>query len=360
MQETLLEMFRELTEAPGVPGNEKEARNVMKKYLEPHVDEVSYDGLGSLIGTKVGDANGPKIMLAGHLDEVGFMVTQITEDGFLKFQTLGGWWSQVMLAQRVHIQTAQGLIEGIVGSVPPHLMTAESRKKVVEIKDMFIDIGASGKKEAEEFGVRPGDAIIPICPFSVMKNPKLMVAKAWDNRLGCAVAIEVAKRLKERNHPNTLYAVGTVQEEVGSRGGRTVAQKLQPDIGIAVDVGIAGDTPGINRSQALSKMGAGPEICLYDATMIGHVGLREFIISVAEEEKIPYQLSIVPGGGTDAGPMHTVGSGIPSVCLSVPTRYIHSHASILHYDDFENLVKLIVALMERLDQKQVDALRTYL
>ncbi len=360
MQESLLEMFRELTEAPGAPGFETEARNVMKKYIEPHVDELSFDGLGSLIGKKTGDETGPKIVLAGHLDEVGFMVTQITEDGFLKFQTLGGWWSQVMLAQRVHIQTRNGLIEGIVGSVPPHLMPPEARKKVVEIKDMFIDVGASSKKEAEEFGVRPGDAIVPICPFSVMKNPKLMVAKAWDNRLGCAAAIEVAKRLKDRKHPNTVYAVGTVQEEVGARGGRTVAQMLRPDIAISVDVGIAGDTPGINRNQAPSKMGAGPEICLYDATMIGHEGLRNLIISIAEEENIPYQLSIVPGGGTDAGPMHTVGSGIPSIALSVPTRYIHSHASILHYDDFENLVKLIVALVERLDQKQVDALRTYI
>lgn len=360
MQDTLLEMFRELTEAPGAPGFEKEARNVMKKYIEPHVDDISYDGLGSIIGTKTGDTNGPKILLAGHLDEVGFMVTQITDDGFIKFQPLGGWWSQVMLAQRVHIQTKNGLVEGIVGSVPPHLMSLEARRKVVEIKDMFIDVGASSKAEAGEFGIRPGDAIVPICPFSVMNNPKLMVAKAWDNRLGCAVAIEVAKRIKERQHPNTVYAVGTVQEEVGSRGGRTVAQMLKPDIAIAVDVGIAGDTPGINRNQAPSKMGAGPEICLYDATMIAHPGLRDFVVSVAEEEKIPYQFSTVPGGGTDAGPMHTVGSGVPSIALAVPTRYIHSHASILHYDDFENLVKLIVALVERLDQKKVDELRTYI
>ncbi|MFM1652016.1 M42 family metallopeptidase [Brevibacillus sp. B_LB10_24] len=354
-----LEMFRELTEAPGAPGMESSVRDVMRKYIAPYADEISYDGLGSLIAKKTGNFDGPRIVIAGHLDEVAFMVTQITDNGFIKFQTLGGWWGQVMLAQRVQVQTRNGMVDGVVGSVPPHLMTPEARKKVVEIKDMFIDIGASSKKEAEEFGVRPGDAIIPVCPFTVMKNPKLMMAKAWDNRLGCAVAIEVLKRLKGVEHPNTVYGVGTVMEEVGTRGAQTVGQTLQPDIAIAVDVGIAGDTPGISPNQSASKIGAGFELTLYDARTIGHPGLRDLIISTAEEEKIPYQFATVPGGGTDAGPMHLVGSGVPAVSLSVATRYIHSHASILHYDDFEYLVSILVALVKRLDAQQVKALRTY-
>ncbi|MGE5700926.1 MAG: M42 family metallopeptidase [Clostridia bacterium] len=357
--EQTLKMFRELTEAPGAPGRESVVRDVMRTYLAPHADEVMYDSLGSLIAKKTGAADGPKIAIAGHLDEVAFMVTQITEDGYLKFQPLGGWWSHVVLAQRVTIQTRTGFVEGVIGSVPPHLMTMDQRKKMVEVKDMFIDVGALDKKEAEEFGIRPGDAVIPVCPFTVMKNPKLMMAKAWDNRLGCAVVIEAMKRLQNEQHANIVYGIGTVMEEVGSRGGRTAAQMIQPDIGFSIDVGIAGDTPGINRNQSNSKFGGGPELCLYDARMIAHQGLLHLVMETADAENIPYQLTTIPGGGTDAGPMHITGSGVPSLSLSVPARYIHSHASIIHYDDYENLVKLVVAVLKRLDAATVEKLRTY-
>ncbi len=359
MEDAVLQMFKELTEAPGAPGHEGMAREVMRRYITPYADEVLTDNLGSLIARKTGSADGPKIVIAGHLDEVAFMVTRITDDGFLKFQPLGGWWGQVMLAQRVQVQTRHGMVEGVIGSVPPHLMNAETRRKVVEIKDMFIDVGATSKAEVEQFGIRPGDPVIPLCPFTVMKNPKVMMAKAWDNRLGCAVAIEVLKRLGQTDHPNTVYGVGTVMEEVGTRGGRTVGQMLKPDIAISVDVGIAGDTPGVNRNDAPSKIGGGPEISLYDATLISHPGLRDLVIAVAEEEGILYQLTTVPGGGTDAGPMHTVGSGVPSIALSVATRYIHSHAGLVHYDDIEHLIRLLVALIKRLDSATVNALRTY-
>jgi putative aminopeptidase FrvX len=359
MDATTLQMFRELTEAPGAPGRESAVREVMRTYITPYADDIDYDGLGSLIARKTGGANGPRVLIAAHLDEVGFMVTSITEDGFLRFRPLGGWWAQVMLAQRVQIQTRSGLIDGVIGSVPPHLLSLEARRKMVEIDEMFIDVGASSRKEAEEYGIRPGDAVLPVCPFTLMKNPKLMMAKAWDNRLGCAVVIEALKRLKECDHPNTVYGVGTVMEEVGRRGGRTVGQYLQPDIAFSIDVGIAADTPGITKVQMPTKMGAGPEICLFDAAMIGHTALRDFVISVAAEEQIPYQLTTIPGGATDAASIHLVGSGVPSLALSVPARYIHSHASLIHYDDYEHLVKLVVGILRRLDSKQVEALRSY-
>ncbi|WP_139491627.1 M42 family metallopeptidase [Brevibacillus dissolubilis] len=359
MQEKRHQMFRELTEAPGAPGFETVARDVMRKYIEPFADQVEFDGLGSLIARKTGKEDGPKILVAGHLDEVAFMITRITDEGFIKFQPLGGWWPQVILAQRMHIQTRTGMIEGVVGSTPPHLLSLEARRKMVEIKEMFIDIGAGSRKEAEEWGVRPGDPIIPICPFTVMKNPKMLMAKAWDNRIGCAAAIDLLQGLQGQEHPNTVYGVGTVMEEVGSRGGRTSAQHIKPDIAIAVDVGTAGDTPGINRSEVPSKLGGGVEIGMYDAGLISHEGLRNFIIDTCEELEIPYQFSFIPGGATDAAPMHTVGSGIPSICLSVATRYIHSAASVLHEDDYDNLVKLLVALVQRLDAEKVNQLRTY-
>lgn len=351
-----LQMLKELTDANGISGFEHEPREVMKKYITPLADEVTTDNLGSLIAVKVGDANGPKIEVAGHLDEVGFMVTQIDDRGFLRFQTIGGWWSQVMLAQRVTITTKEGDITGIIGSKPPHIMTAEQRRKVVDIKDMFIDIGATSKEEALEFGVRPGDPITPYFEFQKMKNEKLLLAKAWDNRIGCAVAIDVFEQLQNQNHPNIVYGVGNVQEEVGLRGAKTSSYKVEPDIGFALDTGVAGDMPGVSEREAQGKLGHGPQIVLYDASMISHKDLRDFVIKVAEENGIPYQFDAMPGGGTDAGSIHITKKGVPALAITIATRYIHSHASIIHRDDYDNTVKLLVEVIKRLDRDTVDRL----
>ncbi|WP_053367345.1 M42 family metallopeptidase [Bacillus sp. FJAT-27245] len=352
-----LQMLKALTDAKGIPGNEREVREVMKEYISPYADEVTNDGLGSLIAKKTGKEGGPKVMVAGHLDEVGFMVTQIDEKGFVRFQPVGGWWNQVMLAQRVTIVTRKGDVTGVIGSKPPHILTAEARKKPVEIKDMFIDIGATSRDEASEWGVRPGDMIVPYFEFTVMKNEKMLLAKAWDNRIGCAIAIDVLKHLQGEEHPNVVYGVGTIQEEVGLRGARTAAAKIQPDIGFGVDVGIAGDTPGVTEKEALGKMGNGPQIILYDASMVSHKGLRDFITDTADELNIPYQFDTVPGGGTDAGAIHLSHNGVPSLAITIATRYIHSHAAMLHRDDYENTVKLIVEVIKRLDKETVEKIK---
>jgi putative aminopeptidase FrvX len=348
-----LQMLKELTDAKGIPGNEREPREVMKKYIEPYATEVTTDNLGSLIAKKVGDENGPKIMVAGHLDEVGFMITQIDDKGFLRFQTVGGWWSQVMLAQRVTIMTKKGDVTGVIGSKPPHILPPEARKKPVDIKDMFIDIGASSREEAMEFGVRPGDSVVPYFEFTVMNNEKMLLAKAWDNRIGCAIAIDVLKQLQGVDHPNVVYGVGTAQEEVGLRGAKTATNFIQPDIGFAVDVGIAGDTPGVSSKESNSKMGEGPQIILYDASMVSHKGLRDFVTDVADEQKIPYQFDAIAAGGTDSGAIHITANGVPALSITVATRYIHSHAAMLHRDDYENAVKLIVEVIKRLDSDTV-------
>lgn len=351
-----LKMFKELTDAKGIPGNEKEPRNVMKKYITPYADEVVYDNLGSLIAKKTGIHDGPKIMVAGHLDEVGFMVTKIDENGFIYFQTTGGWWSQVMLAQRVTIMGSKGDVTGVIGSKPPHILSPEARKKPVQIKDMFIDIGASSKEEAESFGVKPGDSVVPYFEFTPLKNEKMLLAKAWDNRIGCAIAIEVLKQLQDSVHPNIVYGVGTVQEEVGLRGAKTAANTIKPDIGFAVDVGIAGDTPGISEHEADSKIGKGPQIVLYDAYMVSHKGLRDLVVKTAEENEIPFQYATMAGGGTDSGSIHLTANGVPSLSITIATRYIHTHAGILHRDDFDNAVKLIVETIKKLDQDTVDSI----
>ena len=353
LDETLT-MLKDLTDARGIAGNEAEVRKVMQTYIEPYADEITNDGLGSLIAKKTGDENGPKIIVTGHLDEVGFMVTQIDKNGFLKFQPVGGWWNQVMLAQRVTIVTRKGDVTGVIGSKPPHILSPEARKKPVEIKDMFIDIGAASKEEAEEWGVRPGDMIVPYFEFTVMNNEKMLLAKAWDNRIGCAIAINVLKELKNTNHPNVVYGIGAVQEEVGLRGSKTSTFKIQPDIGFAVDVGIAGDTPGVSEKEAMSKMGKGPQIVLYDASMVSHKGLRDLVTDTADELNIPYQFESIPGGGTDAGSIHVTAKGVPALSIGIATRYIHSHAAMLHRDDFENAVKLVVEVIKRLDRETVD------
>lgn len=352
-----LTMLKELTDANAISGHEQEAREVMKKHISPYASEVYTDNLGSLIAKKVGQENGPKVMVAGHLDEVGFMVTRIDKDGFLYFQTIGGWWSQVMLAQRVTVMTSSGNVTGVIGSKPPHILSPEARKKPVEIKDMFIDIGASSKDEAEEFGVRPGDSVVPYFEFTQMQNEKMLLAKAWDNRIGCAIAIDVLKQLENETHPNTVYGVGTIQEEVGLRGAKTSAHFIEPDIAFGVDVGIAGDTPGVSDKDADSKLGEGPQIILYDASMISHKGVRDLVVETADDQNIPYQYATMAGGGTDSGAIHLTANGVPALSITIPTRYIHSHAAMLHRDDFENAVQLIVEVIKKLDEETMKSIR---
>lgn len=349
-----LEMLRSLTNAPGVSGFEGPARGIMRRYLEPF-GEVSGDHLGSIICRKVGKDGGPKIMLAGHLDEIGFMVTRITDDGFLKFQPLGGWSDHVLAAQRVEVYTRSGPTIGVIGSKAPHIMTAEERGKLCEKKDMFIDVGARSREEAESFGIRLGDPIVPFSPFTVMRNPKLLMAKAWDNRFGCALAIEVLRRVQ--SHPNILYAVGNAQEEVGLRGAITTTNLIAPDVGIVLETSVAGDMPGVKPDEARGKLGDGPVILLYDGSMIPHTGLRDFVVDTARQHDIPYQLDSLATYGTDGARIQVFGAGVPTLVVGVPVRYIHSHAGIMHRDDFDNAARLLVAVVQQLDGRVMQELR---
>jgi putative aminopeptidase FrvX len=225
---------------------------------------------------------------------------------------------------------------------------------VLEIREMFIDVGASSGWDARKrLDIRPGDAIIPDSPFAVMANPNVYLAKAWDNRIGCALAAETAQRLKGVAHPNTLFAVATVQEEVGLRGAQTSAFKVQPDVAFALDVGIAHDSPGTEGDE---KLGGGPLIVVYDATSIPNRGLLDLVIDTAKKLKVTLQFESVERGGTDAGRIHVTGQGVPSISMGVPARYIHSHVSMIDRRDFEATVRLLVALMKRLDKKTVASL----
>jgi putative aminopeptidase FrvX len=354
LNEQTLNLFKTLTELPGAPGNEHLVRNFMREQLSQYADEIVQDKLGSIFGVKKGNPNGPTIMVAGHMDEVGFMVSAITDNGMLRFQPLGGWWSQVLLAQRVQVMTNNGPVIGVVGSIPPHLLAEAQRNKPMEMKNMLIDIGADDREDAERIGIRPGQAILPICPFTPMANEKKILAKAWDNRYGCGLAIELLQEVKDESLHNILYSGATVQEEVGLRGAQTAANMINPDIFFALDASPANDMSG-SKSE-FGQLGKGALLRILDRSMVTHRGMREFILDTAETNKIPYQY-FVSQGGTDAGRVHQSNEGVPSGVIGICSRYIHTHASMIHIDDYAAAKELIVKLVKACDQTTVDTIK---
>ncbi len=355
MSDATLELLRELTEAPGISGYEQEVREIIRRHLK-EITTIEQDQLGSIVCRKDGLVEKPRIMLAGHMDEIGFIVKLITEEGFIKFSTLGGWWGHVMLAQRVVIKTLKGDVVGLIGSKPPHILSEEERKKLQEPKDMYIDIGATSLAEAKELGIRPGDPIVPICPFTILGTGKTYLAKAVDDRVGCALFIEVIKNLMQTEHPNTVYGVGTVQEEVGLRGARTSSWVVEPDVGITLEVGVAGDVPDVKKEDAQGRLGKGPVIVIQDGSMVPNLRLRNLFIDTAERLEIPYQFDILERGGTDSGAIHLHRRGVPNIVVAVPTRHIHSHAGIICREDFDHAVKLVTAVIKKLDMNTVKEL----
>ncbi len=350
--ETLL---KDLTDAPGVPGQEDEVAKVMERYLKP-VSEISYDRLGSLIAKKKGAKESPKVLIAGHMDEVAFMVKEVTKSGYVKFLPLGGWWGHVALAQRMKIYTKKGPVLGVTGAKPPHILPEEERKKVLEIKDMFIDVGVTKDFDAKKkLGITPGDAIVPDSAFTVLSNKRMYLAKALDNRFGCAGVVDVLTRFSKMPHPNTLYGVGSVQEEVGCRGAGTAANTIQPDVALILDVGIAQDTPGMEPDKS-ERMGGGVTILAYDGGMIPSKRLMDLTIATCEKEKIKYHLAAIERGTTDGSKVHVSNSGVPTIALCVPTRYIHTHQAMLLRDDYDACIKLMLALVKKLDAKTVAGL----
>lgn len=353
MNNETLNLFKTLTELPGAPGNEHAVRKFMKQELEKYSDNLIQDNLGSIFGVKNGPEDSPKIMVAGHMDEVGFMVTQITDNGMLRFQPLGGWWNQVLLAMRVEIIAGDKKIPGVVGSIPPHLLSDELRSKPMDIKNMLIDIGADNREDALAFGIRPGQQIVPFSPFTPMANNKKIMAKAWDNRYGCGLAIELLKELKDEQLPNRLFSGATVMEEVGLRGAQTAAAMIDPDLFFALDASPANDATGDKNE--FGQLGKGTLLRILDRTMVTHRGMREFILDTAETHNIPYQY-FVSQGGTDAGRVHTMNKGVPSSVIGICSRYIHTAASIMHTDDYAAAKELLTKLVKAADRTTLETI----
>jgi len=354
MDKTTL-LLKELTEASGVSGHEMEIRALVEKRLAG-LGALEKDKIGSLICRQTGSAKTPVVMIAGHMDEIGFMVKLISKEGFLKFVPLGGWFDQVLLGQRVIVKTSKGDVPGVIGAKPPHLLPPEEREKVVPKKDMYIDIGASSKEEVEQAGVRPGDPVIPRADFVELAGGKTYLSKAFDDRVGVALVIQALEALKAEGHPNTVCGVATVMEEVGVRGATTSVEAVNPDVAIVLESDIAGDVPGITEDQSAVKLGKGAAIVLYDARMIPNLRLRDLMVDTARTLNIPWQFSAVEGGATDGAAIHLHKTGVPTVVIGVPARHIHSHSAIIHRDDYDAALKLITAVLRKLDSTAVAAL----
>lgn len=348
-----IELLRELTDADGVPGHEREVTSVFERHLRDFGD-FRRDRLGSVACIRKGSSDSPRIMLDCHLDEVGFIVQRITPNGFLKIVGAGGWWPHTLLSQRVRVLTAEGKIPGVIASTPPHLLSPDARDKVMKMEDLFIDIGARDRVEAESWGIAPGCAVATHTPLARMHHHKLLTAKAFDNRVGVALAIEALQQAED--HPNTLIGAGCVQEEVGLRGARSFAPVLEPDLAIVLEAPPADDIPGMDPDASQGRLGDGVQIRLYDPTMIAHPGLTRFVIETARKEAIPHQIAVRQSGGTDAGMIHLIPGGVPAVVLGVPTRYIHSHISMIHVDDYAAALKLVNVLVQRINLEQFDAI----
>ena len=328
MRTKAVSLLQELTEAHSVSGHEDEVRAIFVDELEDS-GELSADRNGSVF-CETGD-EGPRVMVAGHMDEVGFMVQNITPDGFIQFLPIGGWWEHNVLSQRVEILTRGGeKILGVVASKPPHFLAPEQRKSVMPIEQMFIDLGAESRRDVDvNFGISLGDPIAPVSAFTALAREDHFMAKAFDNRVGMAGTIQAGQILSQSMHPNRLVLCGTVQEEVGLRGAKTAANFAKPDVVIILEGPPADDTPGFSRMDCQGRLGGGVQIRMYDLSAITNPRLARLAIETAEEEGIPYQVTVRRSGGTDAGSFHLSNEGVPCVVLGVPARYIHSHNAII-------------------------------
>jgi endoglucanase len=339
-----IELLKRLSNAFGPPGYETEPRTILREELENYADSVSVDKLGNIIFNHQGDKDAPKIMLAAHMDEVAFLITHIEDTGFLRFHTWG-IVDTVLPGQRVLLKGKKGDLYGILGTKPPHVLSEAERNKPVSRDDMFLDIGATTKEEAEAKGSYIGMLGVFDVEFKELGEGYLW-GKAFDDRVGCYVMAEVFKWVKDK--PYNLVAVGTVQEEVGLRGSKTAAWQVNPDYGIALENTFAVDMPGVPPHKQSSSLKKGPVVTVADRSVIAHPKVLGSILEAAEAEQISYQFKQVPRGGTDAGSIHLTKAGIPSGTISNPCRYIHGPCGITTIEDIENTIRLVKAFIKRI------------
>ncbi|HDS58787.1 MAG TPA: M42 family peptidase [Thermoplasmatales archaeon] len=341
--EELTSFLQRLSQAPGISGHEDSVRAIVSEALEEHVDDIRFDKLGNLIATRNGSESA--VMVAAHLDEIGLMVKHVDDKGFIRFVKFGGWFDQTLLNNRVVVHAPRGDVYGVIGSKPPHIMKSEEKKKTVKAEDMFIDVGIQDRQEADALGIRPGTPITLDRSLVTLQGHRVC-GKALDDRAGVAMMVEAVRQTAAEV---TVYAVGTVQEEVGLKGARTSAFGLDPDAALVSETAVAGDHPGIEEKDAALKLGEGPALTVTDASgrgLIASPSIMRWLEDTARQHDIPYQLEVSSGGTTDATAIHLTRAGVPCGVVSVPTRYLHSGVEVLDLRDLQSGARLMARALE--------------
>ncbi len=351
----LFQLLKSMDEIIAVSGFEDEIRDFIVKELEPYSSELWTDSMGNLIAVRRGDGEG-KIMIAAHMDEIGLMVKHVSKEGFIKFSPVGGWTPMILPGQRVLIKISErGIVKGVIGSKPPHIMKPEEAKQVIPLEDLFIDVGASSRDEVSKLGIDVGSPIV-IDRGIARLSGDVVTGRAFDNKVGVAVMMEAFKSLESPKFD--VYAVATTEEEVGLKGARVAAFSIGPSIGLALDTTIASDIPGVDESKHITELGKGPAIKVMDGRsgsgIIASPAVRKKLTEVAENLGIPYQLELLTGGTTDASIIQLTREGVPTGAVSIPTRYIHSPIETLNLNDVLNAVKLVKGFTESLSKSWMD------
>lgn len=351
------QLFMTLTQAIGVSGYETEVTAVLKQLYQPLADEIVFDKLGSIFALKKSKIkNAPKVMIAAHMDEVGFHVGTILPDGTMKIsQAYSGIWDQTMMSQRVIIQTSSGKkIRGVIDAIPPHFLTEELRKKPMESKDMILDVGAKSKDEVLKMGIKEFDPFIIDGPFFELNDGSRLLSKAFDNRYGCILGVEILQALKNVDLPFDLYVGANVQEEVGLRGAETSTQMIKPDFVFVLDCSPANDMG--NNKEGLGYLGEGVLIRFVDKSMIAFKELLNFQIEHAEKTKSKYQYYLSTGG-TDAGAVHKSNDGVLTLTHCICARNIHTAGTILDLNDYEAAKATLLSMLKALNKDKIEAFK---
>lgn len=356
MNDRSRDLLKRFSEADGIPGHEDQVRDVMTDALSS-VAEPKMDGHGGVTFEKKGKAEHPRVLYAGHMDEIGFIVKSITDEGFIYMIPAGGWLDQALLTQRLAVHGSKGKVLGVVGAKPPHLTPPDKRGEMIKIRDMFLDVGATSKEDAmENLGIAPGDPITPVSSFEELNGGKFLLGKAWDDRVGACLAAETLLDVGD-DHPNTLIAAGTTGEEKGLIGAQAAAWSCEPDLAIVLEVGITGGVPGVDTKEATERCGEGVSIVFVESGAIPSPAFRRFARQVATDEGIKFQDSFYESGGSDGAQISRFKSGVPYLLLAVPCRYIHTHNGLIASSDYEEALKLCVALARKLDGQALESIR---
>ena len=357
-QDQTAQLLQLLSEAPGAPGFEEPVRKIMVERMTPLADHISYDGLGSVIAAQ--GNSGPRIMLDAHMDELGAMVRRVTPDGYVTMQMLGGWLDEALVGQRWIIFGSKGPVHAVSNLRDAHLVASDERAKLLNTRDLiYLDLGAKNSDEVTDLGIQPGDPIVPDSQFASLNGTKNYLGKAWDDRAGCAILLDVMSRFAHNPHSNQLFYAATVQEEIGLRGAHTSAEEIKPDVAIALEAGVTRDIPGTKLDEAQEVLGAGPGIFLYNTSELPNHKFVTLVRQTSHEKSIPLQDELIVIYGDDAAEIQKSNGGVPTITIVVPTRYTHGHNGIINRADYDRTVDLVVALIQRLDAAAVARLRDF-